>query len=619
MSESRNFYVLKYLQTNEILDLKITETDVRNHLDSDLIFIIFHFNSGQIFLWLGSNVQSQIYIENAKNYANQTQLQVREQYGVDSKIILCTEGHESPEFQQLFMDGIGKSSSLAASTPIAIQESPPNPFLSEKKNDTTPVVRTISNEIKLKIEEMLKNKPDPELLEGFSYTDYVEYCEEKAPFGKDSYGKAFLFPQKKGSKAAHRLDMTPKSDLSALRNSGLGWKLYPTIPVALIFFLPCIIIFPLLYYYYGHPELVGAVLYKELFANLPFVAVAFFLVLLIGYCFVSFDDLLKPYGKDHESFKILWRDELEYLKFECRFFETTYHMNWIKLGAVAFFIFMGFSIYSLVAPEFYLPTFFADDMPLWIRWFFLINNLGIALLVFLMVTFLLAVFKGLFILGGLAEDKEKLSISGYKNMIKSVIEKLTKAQIEKIEIIDNEGVINFTGKTFYEFQRGNRKVGELLFNIAAILIGICILAGIGLFIAGLSGALPENLENQIQQFSGAVTFMAIMSFGIFVFPQLSLHKFLKEFKFRLTDSFSEMKSRLEFIYYDCLIHPELIPKLNPEWKSIDDIRTQIEMSEKMVEESKGYGTWSYDFPEILKVVGIAISTLIPLFLDYIPT
>ena len=34
------------------------------------------------------------------------------------------------------------------------------------------------------------------------------------------------------------------------------------------------------------------------------------------------------------------------------------------------------------------------------------------------------------------------------------------------------------------------------------------------------------------------------------------------------------------------------------------------------EEVKGYGTWSYDFPEVLKLILVVASTLIPIILPF---
>ncbi len=620
ISKNTNFYFIKIPRdTGEPLDLNRSPSDFQEILHPKGVYVICDFQIQRFFIWVGKEAKNLSQIQRAKKFAIQTQKEVKRDYGVDTKVEYCPQGKEPKMFIDAYSPLSQQSSSEKTekeevSVETAGTEEKVSVETSEMEEETT-VHAPLSEEIKEKIDVMLHTHPEPVLPKGVTYDQYVAYCDVHKPFGIDKFGKPFLFQQGENSKVAHRLDMGNRSDWGALRKTGLGWKLNPTFFIACLFFIPPIIIYPLLHYLYIDFETALLALDKELFANLPYLLATVLIVLIIGYCFESFDRLLKPYGEESASFKILWRNELEYLKFESGFFERTYHNNWLKLGAMVFILYISYASYLIISPDFYVRLH--PDVPDWFRFVDYIINLGIGLLLFLTCTFLVAVFRGLFILGNLAEDRSKLSISGYRDMISKVVKNITKAYTDNQTIVDLDGVYHFSGKTFYEFQRGNRRIGELLFNIAAYLIAVCLIAGIGLFLVNIFDLLPPAISDGAAIFSGAITIFAILCFGIFILPQLSLHKFLKEFKYSLIDSLSELKSRLEFIYFDGFLHPTNLSQIHPEFTSLEVVKDVLKFIDEIIDEVYGYGTWSYDFPEILKVVVIALSTLIPLGLDFL--
>nr|MDO8083183.1 hypothetical protein [Candidatus Sigynarchaeum springense] len=241
--------------------------------------------------------------------------------------------------------------------------------------------------------------------------------------------------------------------------------------------------------------------------------------------------------------------------------------------------------------------------------------MGLALFVMLLVAFLALVFVGLFKIGQLSEDRKSLSIYKFATMIALINEKITEAQLNKKNISDLIKDLDVTGKTYFEFQRGNRKIGEFLFNIAAFLIMICVGAAIVIWLLNLFNILPEALSAQISLWIALLGIVGILSLSIFIFPQLNLHKYLKEFKYSLIDSFSTLLSRLQFLYYESMVAPGVLLQIDRNWEKREDLLTDLNFIKETIAEVKSYGTWSYDFPEITKMVVLALSPIIPIVLS----
>ncbi|MHA1821909.1 MAG: hypothetical protein ACTSVC_15660 [Promethearchaeota archaeon] len=625
MSDDRNFYVIEIMPNKDVYDLHWDIYDVRKNLDSNHIYVICYFDLDNVFIWIGKEINNLEQIEFAKTYASKIKSHALEEADINLNIYEEYEGNESTLFKESF--------NIEGDKPLRYEGDQQK----GKKINISEIISPAAKDILNNYFKIFKNKSKEELLkmvdqvkvpEGVKFSEYVLYCDKYFPFGKDKLGRAYLFPQT--SEVAHRMDLKfiqerdnkgriikeYGEDWTGLRRSGIGWKLNPTIYIALFFFLPTMIISPILYTIYNRPDLIPEVMLIEVLGNIPFFLVALYLVKLINYCFKSFDELLKPYGNKSYSFRVLWKDDLEYLKFESSFFEKTYNNTWMIFGLIIFIIFLasGFQSYYL-RPENYHPV--QNAIPKWTRWFTLFNSIGIGLVIFLTVTFLFATIKGLFTLAQLSRDRTNLSIWGYKEMIDNINYKLNLVQTEKVSLIDNQFQFRFRGKTFYEFQRGNRRIGELLFNIASYLVLLSIIGGVALFFFTNVGIIEKYFELSSGWLYIAVTTMGISSFLLFIFPQINLHRFLRNFKYELIDKFSEMKSRFEFIYYDCLVHPEFLSTINPTWNSLNDIQNMLDLSDTMINEIKKYGTWSYDFPEIIKVVGVALSTFIPIVLQLI--
>lgn len=458
---------------------------------------------------------------------------------------------------------------------------------------------------------------DAVLAEGESFEDYCVRIDETAPYGRDPKGVAHLFPVENKNMFAYREGMEYRCDWGGFRKSGLGWKLNPTFFLALVLILPTMLAYPIVYLIFtGSINIFLRSLLDSTILWSPYLLIVVLLTELFKYGSLKLEKLLKPYGEEHESVKLLFKDELEFLKFSKKFFNSVFSYKWMYLGVIGFIFFMGYAVIGLFDMELFRKNILAP-IPEWTRFLVIPGNLAQGLIVFTIFSFIGAIFYGLFRIGNLGSDRSKLSISKFGEMILSINHMVAESQIKKTKLSDAETKLDISGRTFYEFQRGNRKIGEFLFNIAAFLIFISVLLGVLIWVAQMFNLIPEAQKANLKLFTLATAIFGIFSISIFIFPQLKIHRFLKKYKYYLIDTFSSLCSRLEYLYFEGIIHPSMLTKIDSEWKTRQDILEDINLIKEFIEEIKAYGTWSYDFPEILKLLVVAGSTIIPLILTFV--
>ncbi|MHA1488937.1 MAG: hypothetical protein ACTSRI_04705 [Promethearchaeota archaeon] len=460
-----------------------------------------------------------------------------------------------------------------------------------------------------------------ELKKNESFEKYVKKIEETAPFGYGPKGEnnkklvAHLLPMKYDNEVAWREGMG--SDHGSFYNTGIGWRLNPTIFIILLFFVPPIILLPLMHLIFISYESFVATLIQELTINISFILLAIFLTLFTGYAVTRLEDLIKPFGKYHESIKMLFRDDLEYLKFSKELIWNVFDRKWLKIGLIGFLLYQPVGLAGIFIENIWKAGPHAN-LPHWCSLATIPGSIGLGLILLFILTFLVAIGAGLFKLAKLGSDNTKLSINKYGEMIYNIKEMVSTAHTDKsIKLKEMGRDLDATGRTYYEFQRGNRKIGEFLFNIATILISLTVTAGVLIWIIDALNLIPESLAANMMAITVAVTIFGIFSLGIFMLPQISIHLFLKQFKYDLIDNYSSLASRLEFIYFESLVKPNALEGFNDEWKSRADLLEDINLIKDIIKEVKGYGTWSYDFPEVLKLIIVVISTGIPLLLSFV--
>lgn len=447
-----------------------------------------------------------------------------------------------------------------------------------------------------------------------SFDDYVKKREKDRKYGVDIRGTVKLVPQKP-LHYAWRYDTAPRDDWSPFRKTGIGWKLKPTIILAVIFFGIPLIAYPLSYLAAGYPEFAGVAFWNDFWLYLFFTFLTIFLTKLIGYSLSKFDRFLRPYGEERIKIMNLFIDKLEFLKFSVRSFEKIYSAMWIYFGFIGFLGKLSYDIYLLSNFPLYQNMLLAP-LPEWTAIFNFIRNIGIDLIIFQMITFFGALIYGLFQLGSLGRDPRSLSITPYKNMLISIIENVIDAfnyyekSVPQAKSVPKKE-IKFVGKTYFEFQRANREIGEFLFRIALIIILFLIF-----FQASISVLLSFNfIQSPLTLFYFILfTILAIIlicvSVVIFIFPQLYIHRILKDFKNNLIDVYYTLASRLEYLYYASMINQEIL-KDKAEWESRRAILKDISRLESNIETVRSFGTWSYDFPnKIKRSIFVILSPLI---------
>lgn len=454
-----------------------------------------------------------------------------------------------------------------------------------------------------------------ELREGQTFQDYVDEIDKLAPFGRDKNGIAHLFPRKHKNEISYRHDMDFGADHGNFYNSGLGWKLNPTIFIALILIAPSIIGIPILNLIYGTFDNFLASLEQEFTIAIPFLMLITILVLFIRYAKDNLESLIKPYGANSNSVRVLFNNELEFLKFSMQLSYDIYNMKWLYLGFFGFLLYQPLGLINIINPEHW-----ANGQPANIPYIYSLITIPSSLLYGLMIvmifSFIIAIFVGLFSLGNLSKDRSKLSITKYGNMIDRINETLIIAQKDKKKLVDINIPIDISGRTFYEFQRGNRKIGEFLFNIATILIVVCISAGILLWVVDSLNLLSSFFSGSLLIMDIIIFIFGLVALGIFILPQFTLHRFLKKFKYTLIDKFAVLNSRLEYLYFESFKNPSALNKIDEKWKNRQNLVDDMNFIKEKQNEVKNYGTWSYDFPEVMKLILVVASTLIPLILPF---
>lgn len=469
---------------------------------------------------------------------------------------------------------------------------------------------------KIKIDSALKME-DISLPPNMTFNEYKERIDELAPFGRDQKDIAHLIPMEGNEdQPAWREEMKYRSDWGGFRRTGIGWKLNPTMFIALALFLPVMVGLPVLYLIFASFEYFIQDLIQEFVLYAPFLLLIAILTKLIAYCEIRIDELIKPYGKDHESIKMLFKDDLEYLKFSKSLVNKTMSFKWIYLGIIGFLLITPIGLTSVFSIEQWRAGLLAP-IPDWCRFLLIFSSIGLGAIGFLLCTFVIAIGYGLFQMGRLGNDPENLSIHAFSKMLDQINAMMSRVQLNHVTLRKIKKELDVTGKTYFEFQRGNRKIGEFLFNVAAILIFMCVIMGIILWIINLFNLLPAFFGTSLNLVSIILTCFGIFSLLIFILPQLHLHKLLKEFKYNLIDSFSSLASRLEFIYFESIVNPEILTMFTKGWKRRKHVMNDVYLIKDMIDEVKSYGTWSYDFPEIMKLILVAASTLIPFLLSFL--
>ncbi len=168
-----------------------------------------------------------------------------------------------------------------------------------------------------------------------------------------------------------------------------------------------------------------------------------------------------------------------------------------------------------------------------------------------------------------------------------------------LEHLSGDYKIEDLGKitTFLKFHRHTRSMGEYLFKLTfkLIIFMVCI----DLVFMNIVPALTILLM--------VGTFFCAF---LFIIPQLSIHKILDETKTKMIRRYEELYDKLKLEIFH-IYSSEKKELLEEKISQIKFIKTEIQYT-------KDTGTWAYDFPKLLRLVGAACLSLIPLMIEYFP-
>ncbi|MFX1469124.1 MAG: hypothetical protein ACFFB8_10710 [Promethearchaeota archaeon] len=463
----------------------------------------------------------------------------------------------------------------------------------------------------------LKSQPKADyqpLPPNMTITEWVKKMDKEVPYGRGARGKAFIVPQKYGITGfftALRPDLPYRGDWSLYRRLGIGWKWNPTLYIAFFFFLSPVIGFPLIYTIYGYPQLFWEVFWRNFLLNIPFIIFVAFITKVIAFATLKIDDFVKPYGQYKKEIQSLFVNELEYYRFCAKTIERAYSGWWFIFGFLGFLAVLGFDIFFLLDGNLYRQSFLAP-LPYWTIILDFIRIFGIALLLFLIITFFCAIIYGIFFFGSLGANSDVLSIKDYDIMLSNIINSISIALQNNTQISETENSITKSGRSYYEFQRINTMIGEFLFKITIYLIVFFIFVTIAIWMISALGLLKDSLIQWYFLFGVLSFFFMVISILIFIVPQYSLHKFLKKFKRKIIESFSVLIAQLESLYLNSIVSPSILSNIG-DWKSRKELSKDIKRIENYVEKVKSYSSWSYDFPrKIKRVIIVGLSPIFPL-------
>ncbi|MHA1848822.1 MAG: hypothetical protein ACTSYS_04735 [Promethearchaeota archaeon] len=164
--------------------------------------------------------------------------------------------------------------------------------------------------------------------------------------------------------------------------------------------------------------------------------------------------------------------------------------------------------------------------------------------------------------------------------------------------------------SYYNFQSGNRMIGILLLKITGYFVLIWVSASFTVFFVGL--AFPTNFGNVITAYLVLTMLLSMVSLLMFIFPQINIHSTLKKYKRKIIDLLNIKIEEIYDVFIKSYYYKELITTVNKHWKIRKDLNEEIQIINKFLERIKKFSTWCYNFPEILKILLLSLSSLIPI-------
>jgi hypothetical protein len=289
-------------------------------------------------------------------------------------------------------------------------------------------------------------------------------------------------------------------------------------------------------------------------------------------------DLKKLFSYENKKFSGLFLNYNEYETFRNKFYRALHSKKEIiviilLIGGMGYFMISGFfnaNIYSII----YIAGYIIGQI-LWILVF-----VGLASGLYYVFTVFYYFFKFV--------PRDKLSIKPYLEWFDDIVDS------QKVKSRDFK-------TTLYSFQHDTRIIGAFLFSFFFKVIILLVIADFAIYLPAL--IFPEiSTVFAIAWLPGTLVMVLL-----FILIQFRIHSILKETKEDVLDGLTNLYNAFKLDLYQIFN--------DKNWEYQKGIMDQISFIKEEIAEIKKMGTWTYDFPAILKMVGAALVTLIPLLFE----
>lgn len=359
-----------------------------------------------------------------------------------------------------------------------------------------------------------------------------------------------------------------------------------------------------LVFYFNRLDLLNYV-FMELFSYALIILIGMIFTRLARYGLEGIDDLFNPFGDKSYEMERLFITREKYLRISANLYKFTFNVKKIVIFLITILI---PSIIIIINGFFETSGILISNQTF--NWFpfdiisYIILNIAhilffsyIAIILFILVNALIKFFK-------LKDYEEDFTITHYNNYLSKL---LVDEETDKGEVRD------ILRKSYFDFQKGYRNCGILMFNFTLMLILISLLLAFGPFF--FSFLIPEFRE-QATFFAYIGLTVSIFSSFVFIIPQFGIHYVLSNKKKEIIDTFNQKREILESFYLDAIQNDKFLHS-KQSWSSREEILKDIDFLKQKIEKTEKYGTWAYDFPAVLKILAVILSTLLPLILPFL--
>jgi hypothetical protein len=282
-----------------------------------------------------------------------------------------------------------------------------------------------------------------------------------------------------------------------------------------------------------------------------------------------------------EKFRKLFLDEDSFNQYKTKFYKSIHSpKEYIIIIPFLLSQIIGFTR-AFNEPTFLSVIYVVGQVMESIAFYIAVVSLGSIAYYVIMVFYRFFIFVG----------NEKLSLKKYLDWFKNVINNSTIEDPKNLQV------------TLYSFQNNTRVIGKYLFIFFFKFIILLVCADFVVYIP--SFFLPIDTGAAIYWVPGTMVLVAL-----FVLAQVRIHTILKFAKEKVIDGLNDFYNKFKLQLYHMFYERN--------WEEKKGLMDQVSFIQDELEEISKMGTWTYDFPAILKMIGAALITIIPLILEYVP-